>query len=331
MKRARAICLCVTSLGLSACSGPQNALDAAGFEAAEVLRLFWGMLAGAVAIWVFVVAISYYASRGKSQQHSEKAGLRLIIWGGCVFPTLVLAALLVWGLAMMPQLRGPANGPTIAVSGERFWWRIAYDVEGEPGVVRNLPTGGIPSANELWIPVNRRTEVLLGSPDVIHSFWVPSLAGKMDAIPGRVNRLILEPTELGVFNGACAEFCGTAHAQMGLRVVVVSEQRFAEYVRRQAEPARRTNALGFKLFRQSGCGACHTVRGTQADADVGPDLTHLASRRTLAAGLLPMTKDNIAAFIGSPDHLKPGVEMPSFDVLPTGQIDEIAKWLGSLE
>jgi cytochrome c oxidase subunit II len=153
----------------------------------------------------------------------------------------------------------------------------------------------------------------------------------MDAIPGRVNRLILEPTELGVFNGACAEFCGTAHAQMGLRVVVVSEQRFAEYVRRQAEPARRTNALGFKLFRQSGCGACHTVRGTQADADVGPDLTHLASRRTLAAGLLPMTKDNIAAFIGSPDHLKPGVEMPSFDVLPTGQIDEIAKWLGSLE
>ena len=318
-------------LALAACDGPQTALDTAGVEAARVLTLFWIMLAGAVAIWVLIVGLSYYAVKASPGRHSEKTGLWLIIWGGCVFPTVVLAGLLFWGLAMMPDLRRAGGGPTIAVSGERFWWRIAYGVEGDPGVLRNLPRGGIPSANEIWVPVDQRTEVLLSSPDVIHSLWVPPLAGKMDAIPGRVNRMILEPTELGVFNGACAEFCGTAHAQMGFRVVVVTGDEFAAYVRAQAEPAVVTDSPGLDLFMQNGCAACHTVRGTPADGDVGPDLTHLASRRTIAAGLLPTSEENIAAFIASPDHLKPGVEMPAFGVLPEGQIALIAAWLGSLE
>lgn len=331
MRKVRASRAFPAVLALSACEGPQTAFDTAGVEAARVLTLFWIMLAGAVAIWAIVVGISYYAARVAPERHAERTGLRLIIWGGCVLPTVVLAGLLFWGLEMMPELRRPGDGPTIAVSGERFWWRIAYGVEGDPGVVRNLPKGGIPSANEIWIPVDQRTEILLNSPDVIHSFWVPPLAGKMDAIPGRVNRLILEPTEHGVFNGACAEFCGTAHAQMGLRVVVVSEAEFTEYVRAQAQPAAVTDSAGLDLFMQNGCAACHTVRGTPADGDVGPDLTHLASRRTIAAGLLPTTEESIAAFIASPDHLKPGVEMPAFGVLPEGEIARIAAWLGSLE
>ncbi len=318
-------------LVLPACEGPQSAFDPAGVEAARVLSLFWIMLAGAVAIWTVVIGISYYATKASAEGHSEKTGLRLIIWGGCVFPTVVLVGLLFWGLEMMPELRRPGDGPTIAVSGERFWWRIAYGVEGGPGVVRNLPQGGIPSANEIWIPVDQRTEILLSSPDVIHSFWVPPLAGKMDAIPGRVNRLILEPTELGVFNGACAEFCGTAHAQMEFRVVVVSGAEFEAYVQAQARPAKETNSPGLGLFMANGCAACHSVRGTPADGDVGPDLTHLASRRTIAAGLLPTTEENIAAFIASPDHLKPGVEMPAFGVLPDREIARVAEWLGSLE
>ena len=297
-----------------------------------MLTLFWIMLAGAVAIWVVVIGISYYATRLLSPgRHTERTGCSLIIWGGCVFPTVVLGGLLFWGLDMMPGLRRPGDGPTIAVSGERFWWRIAYGVEGDPGVVRNLPTGGIPSANEIWIPVGQRTRILLGSPDVIHSFWVPTLAGKMDAIPGRVNRLILEPTKLGVFNGVCAEFCGTAHAQMGLRIVVVTEAAFEEHLRAQAEPAAVTDSVGSELFMQNGCGGCHTVRGTPAAGEVGPDLTHVASRRTIGAGLLPATEENIAAFIASPDHLKPGVEMPSFGMLPEAEIARIAEWLGSLE
>ncbi|WP_281978728.1 cytochrome c oxidase subunit II [Pseudorhizobium flavum] len=331
MRKARVSSTLTVLVALSSCTGPQTAFNAAGVEAERVLALFWVLLAGAVAIWLLVIGLSYYATKGDPAKHSEKTGLRLIIWGGCVFPTVVLAGLLFWGLKIMPELRRPADGPTIAVAGERFWWRVAYDVEGDPGVVRNLPQGGVPSANEIWIPVNKRSEILLGSPDVIHSFWVPSLAGKMDAIPGRVNRLVLEPTELGVFNGACAEFCGTAHAQMGLRVVVATEDEFSQYVRAQTEPAAVDDSPGFRLFLQNGCGGCHTVRGTPAEGDVGPDLTHVASRRTIAAGLLPMTQENIAAFIASPDHLKPGVEMPAFGALPDAEIALIAEWLGSLE
>ncbi|MBM9595124.1 cytochrome c oxidase subunit II [Roseitranquillus sediminis] len=316
---------------LSGCKGAQSAFDPAGVESERVLQLFWIMLAGGTAIWAVVIGLSFYASRGKTGPYSDRSGVRLIIWGGCVFPTVVLAGLLYWGLEIMPELRRPGDGPTIAVSGERFWWRVAYAVEGEPGVVRDLPRGGIPSANEIWIPVDKRTEILLSSPDVIHSFWVPSIAGKMDAIPGRVNRLVLEPTETGVFNGACAEYCGTAHALMGFRVVVVPEDEFEAYLEAQAQPAAVTDSPGLELFLQNGCAACHTVRGTPADGDVGPDLTHVASRLSIAAGILPTTVENLAAFIASPDHLKPGVEMPAFGVLPEDQIARIAAWLGTLE
>lgn len=316
---------------LAACRGPQSAFDPAGTEAAAVLSLFWVMLAGAVAIWAGVVALGLYAARVSPGRHTETTGLRLIIWGGCVFPTVVLAGLLVWGLEMMPDLRRPGDGPTIAVSAERFWWRIAYGVKGDPGVVRNLPRGGIPSANEIWLPVGRRSEILLSSPDVIHSFWVPPLAGKMDAIPGRVTRLVLEPTETGLFHGACAEFCGLGHAQMGLRLRVVSAPAFEAYLQAQAEPAAVPGGPGLALFLQSGCAACHTVRGTPADGAVGPDLTHVGGRETIAAGVLPTTKEALAAFIASPDHVKPGVEMPAFGMLPAPAIARIAAWLERLE
>tara|TARA_R110000751_G_scaffold101602_2_gene195785 strand:+ start:683 stop:1675 length:993 start_codon:yes stop_codon:yes gene_type:complete len=321
----------LTIAPLTDCQGAQSTFDPAGVEAERVLNLFWIMLAGGTAIWIVVIGASYYAARGKSGPYSDRSGIRLIIWGGCVFPTVVLAGLLWWGLTMMQELRRAADGPTIAVSAERFWWRVAYAVDGEPGVIRNLPRGGIPSANEIWIPLGKRTEILLSSPDVIHSFWVPPLAGKMDAIPGRVNRLVLEPTRPGVFNGVCAEYCGTAHTYMGFRVVVVSEAVFEAYVRSQALPAAKTEGSGARLFVQNGCAACHTVRGTAADGDVGPDLTHVASRRTIAAGVLPTTVENLAAFIRSTEHLKPGVEMPAFGMLPDEEITAIAQWLGTLE
>ena len=324
----RAICLTVA---ISGCEGRQSAFDVAGFEADRILTLFWIMLAGSIVIWLFVIGLAFYAARGKSAPCSDRTGIWLLIWGGCAFPTIVLAGLIWWGLSVMPELRRPADGPTIAVSGERFWWRVSYAVEGGPGVVRNLPRGGIPSANEIWIPLGRRSELLLSSPDVIHSFWVPSIAGKMDAIPGRVTRLVLEPSELGVFSGTCAEYCGTAHAMMGLRVFVVPNEDFEEYVRTQARPAVLAESAGLELFLKNGCSACHTVRGTPADGDVGPDLTHVASRRTIAAGLLPTSEENLAAFIRSTDHLKPGVEMPSFAALPEQQVAAIAEWLSELE
>ena len=330
--QARSFALLLLTAFVAGCSGPQSALDPAGTEAQSVATLFWVMLAGAVAIWFAVMGLSVWATRIRPQAYGEKAGLQLIIWAGCVFPVVVLTALLVWGLTMMPVMRAEANGPTIAVSGERFWWRVAYGVEGEPGVYKKLPEGGTPSANEIWLPVGVRTELLLGSPDVIHSLWIPSIAGKMDAIPGRVNRLVVEPTKLGVYNGVCAEFCGDAHAQMAMRVVVVSEGDYDAYVKRQAEPitADAGNA-GFTAFMANGCDACHAVRGTEADGKVGPDLTHLASRRTIAAGTLPMSRDNVAAFITTTHRVKPGVQMPSYGMLQPDEIAAIAGWLETLQ
>lgn len=289
------------------------------------------MLAGAVALWVFVVSLSIWATKIRPKAYSEKAGLRLIVWAGCVMPTVVLTTLLVWGLQMMPTFRAEANGPTIAVSGERFWWRVAYGVEGVPGVARSLPEGGTPSANEIWLPLNTRTELLIGSPDVIHSLWIPSIAGKMDAIPGRVNRLVVEPTKAGVYNGVCAEFCGDAHAQMALRVVVVAPEEYDAYVARQGEPAEASPTdAGFAAFTRNGCDACHAVRGTAAVGRVGPDLTHVGSRRTLGAATLEMSQANLVRFISKTHEVKPGVEMPSYSMLSNEDTAEIAGWLETL-
>ncbi|UEM18594.1 c-type cytochrome [Skermanella mucosa] len=315
---------------LASCTGPQSMFRAAGTEADSIANLFYVMLIGSAVIWLGVIGLSLYAVRATPAKNGARRGVQLIIWGGCVFPTVVLALLLVWGLERMPDYRRAADGPTIMVSGERFWWRVAYGLQGEPGVVKSLPPGGVESANEIWIPVGRRTEILLGSPDVIHSFWVPALAGKMDAIPGRVNRIILEPTVEGVYNGVCAEFCGEAHAQMGLRVIAAPEADYAAYVEAQAQPASVVSGPGYEAFLASGCGACHTVRGTPANGSVGPDLTHVASRRTIGAGLLETSEENLAAFIRATDHIKPGVEMPEFGVLPDEEIAAIASWLGEL-
>ena len=230
----------------------------------------------------------------------------------------MLAALLFWGLTLMPELRGPADGPTIAVSGERFWWRVAYDVEGEPGVVKSLPAGGVESANEIWLPVGRRTEILLGSPDVIHSFWIPAHRRQDRRHPRTRQPHRARPDAAGRLSTASAPSSAATPMPRWACASSPSRRRNTTRMsRRQAEACRRhRRAAAPTLFLKNGCGACHTVRGTPADGAVGPDLTHVASRRTIAAGLLPTNDANIAAFIRTPDHVKPGVEMPAFGMLP---------------
>ena len=210
----------------------------------------------------------------------------LIIGGGVVLPTVVLSVLLVYGLALLPTLLAPAaaSAVQIAVSGEQWWWRVRY-----------LPSNGHPEAvelaNEIRLPVGERVQFHLHSPDVLHSFWIPSLGGKIDLIPGRHTRLALEPTRTGVFRGVCAEFCGTSHALMSFSVVVMEPAGFATWLAQQYAPAQPPvlplAARGAELFLATGCGACHTVRGTPANGVVGPDLTHVGSRQSLGAGILP--------------------------------------------
>ena len=311
--------------GLTACSGVQSALDPAGHEAREVATLFWVMLAGAGVVWTVVIGVAIYATRLRPEPHKEAVGYRLILWGGVVFPAVVLAGLLVYGLGLMPKLREPGEGLRIDVSGEQFWWRVTYRPEDGAAVV---------SANEIRIPVGERIEFALTSPDVIHSFWIPSLGGKVDMIPGRENRLVLKAERPGVFRGACTEFCGASHALMAFTVVAMEKPAFEGWLAIQAVPANATApglAEGRDLFMRNGCGACHAVSGTDAKGAVGPDLTRFGERATVGAGTLANAPEHVARFIRETETIKPRVKMPSYGALTVQDAAAISAWLGSLK
>lgn len=306
---------------------PQSALDPAGHGAAQMADLFWVMTWGAAVIWILVIGLAVYVSRISPRPHGLKRAHALIIGGGIVFPVAVLAILLTSGLAMMPDLRAPGAGLRVEVIGEQWWWRVRY---WPPGAERPIE-----SANEVRLPQGERVELTLAANEVIHSFWIPSLAGKVDMIPGRVNRLVVEPTATGTFRGQCAEFCGTSHALMAFAAVVMEPEAFSRWLEAEAAAASPGEGEGredgLDQFLTYGCGACHTVRGTPARGVVGPDLTHVGGRETLAAGILPNTPDAFARWIAAAEEIKPGSRMPSFGMAPQEDIMAIARYLESLK
>ena len=315
----------------SGCRGAQSALEPAGRGAESIAHLFAWMAAGAVVVWLLVVALAIYSARAQPGEHDERKMKILVIGGGAVLPTVVLTVLLVFGLAGMPRLLAPApeGSLTVAVSGEQWWWRVRYLAEaGGAG-------GTVTLANEVRLPVGEPVQFLLDSPDVIHSFWIPSLGGKIDMIPGRVTRLKLEPTRTGVFRGACAEYCGDSHALMSFYAVVMEKEDFGRWLAQQAAPARRPAGplarRGGELFLTHGCGACHTVRGTPADGVVGPDLTHVGSRTSLGAGILPNEPGAFRRWIARTGRVKPGVHMPAFGMLPPDELNALAVYLEGLQ
>jgi cytochrome c oxidase subunit 2 len=320
----------VGALLLVGCGGPQSALDPAGRGAERIADLFWCMAAGAGIIWLAVVGLAIYAIRVPPESHSHRQARLLIIGAGAVLPTVVLAGLLAYGLALIPELLRPASESHlhIAVSGEQWWWRVRYVTSSDNG-------GAIELANEIRLPVGQRVEFHLESPDVIHSFWIPALGGKIDMIPGRRNRLTLEPTRTGVFRGVCAEFCGTAHALMSFDVVLLELADFAVWLTHQhapaQPPAQPLAVRGQEIFLANGCGACHTVRGTPADGVVGPDLTHVGSRLSLGAGILPNEPEAFRRWIAYTADVKPGVHMPAFGMLPPEDLQALAAYLDGLE
>jgi cytochrome c oxidase subunit 2 len=304
---------------VSLLDGIQSALAPAGPEGEVLAEMAWVLFAGATLIFVAVMALALWSVFGKRSSTARVGERTLIVGGGIVFTTLTLAALLVYSL-----VRGEAVQPAgdaalrIEVTGEQWWWRVRY-----------LDAGGKPdfeTANEIRIPAGQPVLLELKSADVIHSFWVPSLAGKLDMIPGRTNRLRLLASRPGEYRGQCAEYCGGPHAFMAFFVIAEEQEAFRDWVATQKSAAGKSNEL---FARQ--CSGCHTVRGTAAAGTLGPDLTHVGSRRTIGAALLPMNRGALAGWIASSQHLKPGNLMPSFQRLSGEELHELAAYLESLE
>lgn len=321
-KPLRPACILALASGLAGCNERQSALATFGEEAAALRSLTVYLCIAAAVIAVIMAGLVWRASHAPDGEMTQARGMKLILWGGAVVPTLVLFTLLLFSLpAMRPRPVGAAD-LRIRVTGEQFWWRVEYLGRGAPPVM---------SANEVRVPVGRTVEFALLGGDVIHSFWIPGLAGKMDMIPGRTNLLPVRATRAGRFRGQCTEFCGLSHALMAFEVVAMEPAAFDRWLASEARPAQVAAMPGKALFAGYGCGGCHAVRGTAHASAIGPDLTHFGNRGTFAAGVLPQREDLLARWIRRPDSFKPGVRMPAYTQMPPRDATEIARYLRALK
>lgn len=316
----------VVRFSFETAEGIQSTLDTAGGAAQSIERLGLVLLIGASVIFLFVIGLLLYGVLSAPKRVAQR---RWVIGGGLVLPAVVLSALLSYTLIISDELtsRTQRNSPEIRVIGKRWWWEVRYrQANGMDEIVL---------ANELHLPVGRPVAIDLESADVIHSFWVPSLAGKVDMIPGQVNRLTLEATRPGIFRGQCAEYCGAQHALMAFYVIAEPEPAFQRWLAHEAtlaiEPADPFFQRGLDAFLREGCGDCHTIRGTRAKGPHGPDLTHVGSRRSLAAGTLDNHVGTLAGWIADSQRIKPGNLMPSMNVFVGQELRAVAAYLESLK
>ena len=292
------------------------------------------VLAIVAAIFVVVAALTVYAivryrrrAGDDGREPAQVYGSMQIELAWTVVPFLIVVVLFLTTTRYIFALErhpAPADALEITVVGNQWWWEIRY------------PQLGIVTANELHVPVSdaarpRPTFVTLESADVIHSFWLPQMAGKLDVIPGKRNRTWIEPKTTGTYVGQCAEFCGVQHAGMLLRVTVHSTNDFDRWVAAQQPAAAETAAVraGRDVFMSAACVNCHTVKGTPANGIFGPDLTHLMSRATLGSGVVANTPANLRAWVNDPAALKPGALMPAMK-LSDQQLDALVAYLATL-
>jgi cytochrome c oxidase subunit 2 len=305
----------------------QSALHVAGPVAETLLGVTGVLVAGATLIFVGVMALLVLAVRRRRGRVNARGW---VLGGGLVFPGVVLVALFVYSESHKPPWRvvPPRDALIVAVTGHMWWWELRY---------RDPATGReIASANELRIPVGRPVYLALASADVIHSFWVPALGGKMDMVPGRMQHLQLQADRPGTWRGACAEYCGDQHARMALQVVAEPPAAFDAWLAAQARPAVAPAApaleRGRDAFLAHRCNACHTVRGVSEEGRLGPDLTHVGSRLYLGAGLVPNGADGLARWVAHTQQLKPGARMPSsHERIDETSLQAMAAWLAQLE
>jgi cytochrome c oxidase subunit 2 len=318
-----------SSLAEALSGWPPPVLDPHGPFSNTVTTLAWVLIALMTLIFLLVCAAMWVALYGSDELRARLGGERVVKWFGLIIPAGVLFLLLAWGttlVAGMSTIRG--DELRMRVSGNIYWWRVSYlDAAGREVLA---------DANELHIPVGRPVVVDMVSEDVIHSFWVPKLGGKMDMIPGRTNRLKLQAGEAGNYGGQCAEFCGGAHSLMGLVVVAHEPADWQRWMDARLKPAPAApvsvEALrGRQLFSEVGCAACHRVAGTDAQGTSGPDLTFVGSRLSLGAGILPNTRGTLVGWIGDSQSIKPNNRMPSYRSLQGDELNALAAYMESLK
>ena len=281
----------------------------------------WALFIFVIVEALLLVAVWRFRDRpGRAEPRPVHGHVGLEI-GWTLIPVLIVISIAGPTIAAVFRIQAPppADALKVEVIGHQWWWEIRY------------PELGVATANEFSLPVGRPVSLSLKSADVIHSFWVPQLGGKRDLIPGRVNVLSFTVTAPGEYPGQCAEFCGISHANMRLRVVAQSPAEFEAWIGRLKMPPVRPAgdaAKGLQAFLAGGCVACHTIQGVSPGV-VGPDLTHVGSRKTLAAGLLPNTPQQVARWLANPPAVKPGVLMPKLP-LTEEQIAALVAYLGSL-
>jgi cytochrome c oxidase subunit 2 len=304
----------------------QSVLHGAGPAAEQLTLIAWVLIVGASVVFGLTMALLAW-----SIARHKRPDVRPATWlvgGGIVFPGVVLSALLAW-VTWGPELSPPhdPNAMVISVTGRSWWWEVEYlDPAGGPSVQL---------ANQIHLPAGRSVLLALKSEDVIHSFWVPAIAGKVDMLPGRVHHLRVMARDLGTYRGQCAEFCGEQHARMALHVVVQTEAEFARWLVAQARPAAapidERAMRGLKVFNEQRCSACHRVQGLTADTRVGPDLTHVGSRIALGAGTLRNDEATMRSWVTDVHRFKPGARMPTYARLDDASLNAVAHFLAQLK
>lgn len=325
---ARALLLAVVAAA-AGCAGVQSALEPSGPAASRIAQLWWIMLAVTLSPAIVVIGLALYAVRRAWTGRGAGLGLSdnlFVLVGGAAIPLVILVYLLVTNVRIGAEVTRPPEEPalTVEVVGHQYWWEVRY------------PEHDIVTANEIHIPVGVPVRMRLTSSDVIHSFWVPRLHGKIDMNPGRTNTTWLKATEPGVFRGQCAEFCGLQHALMALLVIAQPPDRFEAWRQaRRAGPAPVTDpraARGRQVFVEAACAHCHAIRGLDTPTHTGapgPDLTDVAARRSLAAATIPNNPGTLAAWILDPHGIKPGARMPP-TALASEDLDALLVYLGTL-
>jgi cytochrome c oxidase subunit 2 len=307
--------------GCAGCTGWQSALDPQSPQAHSLSQLIWLILIVSALVWTLVM-VALFASLRRRRGMSTERRLTIAVSSAVGVTVVVIAALTLLSFFATRSLTAATSDVlTIEVRGHQWWWEVTYR---EPG---------FKTANEIRVPVGRPVRVLLSSADVIHSFWVPNLAGKQDLIPGRDNSLDFTAHRAGTYRGQCAEFCGVQHAHMAFTVIALESAAFDAWRDAQAQPAAApTNPeeeAGRQVLLTRNCASCHTVRGTPAVGITAPDLTHVASRLTIGAGLFETTRGSVAAWIADPQNLKPGNNMPMVE-LGADELRAISAYMMSL-